>query len=118
MREREYISPDGQLRLLVIAADDDVTIGFADCPAHTHGSILAELFECDEAAAVERFISDILESNAVIAVWRVEGRMKDAWLPAHEGHRLRDVIANLQKYGEPSETVEFRLWNGESIEPD
>ena len=118
MEEQEHTSPDMQLRLLVTAPDGDVTIGFANCPTHTHGSILAELTQCDEATAVERFVSDIVESKAVIAVWRIEGRLRDVWLPEHEGHKLRDVVANLRIFGESGETVEFRLWNGKRIEPD
>ena len=118
MEEQEYISPDKQLRLLVTSPAGDVTIGVADCPAHTHGSILAELFLCNEAVAVERFISGIVESRAVIAIWRIGDRIRDVWLPEHEGHTLRTVVTDLHKHGEPDETVEFRLWDGTKIDPD
>jgi hypothetical protein len=118
MEKQEYISPDKQLRLLVTSSDGDVTIGFADCPAHTHASILSDLFECDEPEAVKRFVSDIVESRAVIAIWRIGDRIRDVWLPEHEGHTLRTVVANLRKHGEPDETVEFRLWDGTKIDLD
>jgi hypothetical protein len=118
MGEQEYISPDRQLRLLVTSPDGDVTIGFAGCPAHTHGSILADLFQCDEAEAVRRFVSDIVQSRVVIAIWRTGGQLKDIWLPEHEGQTLRDEIARLARHGEPRDTIEFRLWDGTKIAPD
>lgn len=113
----EYISPDGQLRLKVVAPKGDLTVGFAGCPSHTHGSILAELFGCAEEEAITRFVTDIVDGRQVIAVWRVSGRLTDVWLPMHEGRSLPDLLADLRRYGEPHETVEFRLWDGTKVEP-
>ncbi len=106
----------GNFALLVTVPDGDMTVGFDGCPAHTHGSILAELFGCDEETAVARFVAEIVESKQVIAIWRVAGRRTDAWLPRHEGRSLRDEIAGLLQYGETNETVEFRLWDGTTVE--
>lgn len=116
MDEQEHVSPDGQLRLLVIAPDGDITVGFEGCPAHTHGSILAGQYGCDEREAVEKFVSRIVTGKYVIAVCRFPDRVRDIWLPEHEGSDLHEVVADLARYGDPGETVEFRLWDGTKIE--
>lgn len=115
--DREIVSPDGQLRLLVISSDGDLTVGFAGCPAHTHGSILAAQFGTGEAEAVARFVAGIIEGQQVIAVWRARGRVRDVWVPEHEGRSLHDELADVAGYGEPGETVEFRLWDGTRVQP-
>ncbi len=43
-----YVSPDGLLISLVIRYPDDVALGFYGAPWHTHGDILALLFEASE----------------------------------------------------------------------
>jgi hypothetical protein len=116
MADREYLSPDGQLRLLVIAPDGDLTVGFDGFPSHTHGSILAEIFGCGQEEAITRFVTEIVEGKQIIALWRLSGQLRDVWLPLHEGLSLPDVIADLNRYGDPNETVEFRLWNGTKVE--
>jgi hypothetical protein len=112
VEDRKYVSPDGQLCLLVISPDGDLTIGFDGAPAHTHGSILAELSGLDEESAAEQFIAGIIESRKVIAIWRAAGEIREIWIPEHNYQSLQDVILNL----EPGETVEFRLWNGTKID--
>jgi hypothetical protein len=109
----EYVSPDEQLKILVTCPDGDWTIGFDGCPSHTHGSILAELSGLDEVTAVERYLADLIGNVCVIALSRVSGKLTDAWVtddPAEE-------ILGFQKYGQPNETIEFRLWNGNSVKP-
>jgi hypothetical protein len=115
MDDRRYHSPDGQLCLLVTTPDGDITIGFDGCPSHIHGDILAELYGCDEKTAVTRFVADIVENRQIIAIWRVSGRVRDIWVPEHNGNSLDKVVADLNHYGEANETVEFRLWNGKEV---
>jgi hypothetical protein len=109
----EYVSPDGQLKFLVTCSDGDWTIGFAGYPWHTHGSILAELSGLDEVTAVERFLADLVGNVSAIALRRVSGNLTYIWVtddPAEE-------ILGYKKYGEPHETIEFRLWDRTSVKP-
>ena len=109
----EYVSPDGKLKFLVTCPDGDWTLGFDGCPAHTHGSILADLSGLDEVTAVDRYVADLIGNVSVIALRRVSGVLSDAWItddPAGE-------VLSQQKYGNPDETVEFRLWNGSVVQP-
>jgi len=108
----EFVSPDGQLKLLVICPAGDWTIGFDGFPWHTHGSILAELAGLDEISAVERFVSDLTNNISVIALRRISGKLIDVWVsddPAEE-------IVNSKKHGPPDETFEFRRWNGTLVQ--
>lgn len=116
MDERELVSPDGQLRLLVVSPDGDITVGFADCPSHTHGDILASQYGVSEEPAVEKFVSDIIEGRHVIAVWRVDGRVRDIWVPEHEGLTLQQELADLALNCMQGETVEFRRWDGSKVQ--
>jgi hypothetical protein len=109
----EYVSPDGQLKFLVTCPDGDWTIGFDGYPWHTHGSILAAQSGEDEVAAVERFLSDLIGNVSVIALRRVSGDLTAVWVTDDPA---RDV-AGYEKYGEPNETIEFRLWNGNPVKP-
>lgn len=115
MNVQHYLSPDKQLRLLVTVLDGDITIGFDGCSAHTHGSILAEFYSCDEDTAARRFITGILEGSLVIAIKRMSGVMTDAWIPETNWQRIDDVRASFERHGEPGETVEFRLWDGAQV---
>jgi hypothetical protein len=116
MDEQAHLSRDGQLRLLVIVLDSDITIGFDRCPAHTHASILAEFYKCNEELAAHRFVTGILESTLVIAIQRVAGAITDAWVPETNWQTIEGEVADFFKYGKPDETIEFRLWNGTIIE--
>lgn len=109
----EYVSPDGKLKFLVTCPEGDWTLGFDGFPAHTHGSILAGLSGLDEVTAVDRYVADLIGNVSVIALRRVSGVLSDAWItddPAEE-------VLSQQKYGNPDETVEFRLWNGSVVQP-
>ncbi len=120
MDDREHRSPDGQLRLLAISPEGDLTIGFDGFEWHTHGSILAELSGLDEEEAAERFIADIVDGRRVIELTRVDGKLTDAVV--HEDSRsneqvMADSLEGLRRYGKANETIEFRFWDGRLIEP-
>jgi hypothetical protein len=109
----EYTSPDGQLKFLVTCLDGDWTIGFDGFPWHTHGSILAELSGLDEIAAVERYLADLIGNVSVIALTRTSGDLTAVWITDDPA----DAVEDCKKYGDSSETIEFRLWNGNPVRP-
>ena len=103
--QREYVSPDQVLRLLVVVGDDgDISVGFDGCDWHTHGDLLAALTRVSEPEAVERFVQDVLGNHAVIAVSRMEGEVRDIWVSA-------DPASELQ-YLARGESLELRYWDG------
>ncbi len=104
----EYISPDGQLRLLVICPDGDWTLGFDGFPWHTHGDLLAAVSGKDEEAAVDDFIADLIGGRSVIAIRRVAGAVEAIWVTDDPAE---DLSAS-QQYGPDDETIEFRHWDG------
>lgn len=104
----EYLSPDGKLKLLVTCKDGDWTLGFDGFQWHTHGDILASMSGKDEISAVERFVSDLTHNVSVIALARLAGELVDVWVtddPAED-------LSSCRKYGPPTETIEFRMWDG------
>jgi hypothetical protein len=108
MQPREYESPDGQLKFLVICPDGDLTMGFAGFPWHTHGSIVAGSSGLSEAEATDRLVADLVANVSIVAVQRIDGNMTDVWI-------TDDPAADLEsckRYGGPTETVEFRRWDG------
>lgn len=107
----EYISPDGQLRLLVICPDGDWTLGFDGFPRHTHGSILASLSGKDEEIAIEDFVADLTRGKSVIAMKRIGGAVVDAWVTDDPA----DDLSTSQKYSPGDETIEFRRWDGSAV---
>jgi hypothetical protein len=108
----EHVSPDGLLRLIVKQADGLVSIGFEGYPSHTHPEVLSAEYQFwqglrltpDQAAA--RFLAEILESRAVIAVARVDGQIRDVWVT----FRPNEVLTS--KYVPPNEEIELRFWDG------
>ncbi|MEJ0045417.1 MAG: hypothetical protein WDN04_04190 [Rhodospirillales bacterium] len=109
MLETEYVSPDGQLHLLVLAPEGDLTLGFSGFPWHTHGSILAALSGKTEVEAVRDFVKAVTENQRVIALMRQAGELRDIWISSSPE---KDV-----EYRSSDEIIEFRLWNGTSIHP-
>jgi hypothetical protein len=102
---REYVSPGGGLRFLVVTGDDgDIALGFDGFPWHTHADMLAAVTGLPESDAVEQFLRDLLGSRAVIAVLRVGGKIKDVWVTDDPGSESRDLSEG--------ESVELRLWDG------
>ncbi|UFZ02553.1 hypothetical protein LQG66_25140 [Bradyrhizobium ontarionense] len=112
MQPREYVSPDGLLKFLVICPDGDLTMGFDGCPWHTHGSTLADLSGLSETEATERLVTDLITSVSVITVQRIGGKITDAWISADPAGDL----AGYRQYGELTETIEFRRWDGTQVE--
>jgi len=102
---REYVSPDGSLRLLVVSEDEgEVTLGFAGFSWHIHADILATVTGGSEAGAGERFVQDLLGNQAVIAVSRIRGEVQDVW--------VSDRPASESRYLSEGESVELRYWDG------
>ena len=107
----EYVSPDGQLRLLVLCPDGDWTLGFDGFPWHTHGSILASLSGKDEEVAIGDFVADLTSGRSVIAMKLINGAVADVWVTDDPA----DDLAGSQKYGPDDETMEFRRWDGSAV---
>lgn len=105
-----YDSPDGILVLIVEEDQDDFTIGFLGYPWHTHGAVLVSeyMLRGDPAdspkAAAERFVTEIMKGNVVIAVASVGGKIQDIWPTYDPGGEL--------KYKPDQEQIEFRYWDG------
>jgi hypothetical protein len=109
----EHVSPDGQLKFIVICPDGDLTMGFDGFPWHTHGSIVAALSGDDEISATERYVADLVGSHSVIALRRTAGVLKDVWITDDPAGAVEDC----KRYGTSDETVEFRLWDGTAVLP-
>ena len=102
--EAEYTSPDGLLRFTIGRDGDDVSLGFAGMPWHTHADLLAGAFGVSEQAAVARFVEDLLSDRSVVAVSRVGGVIQDVWVTDDPSSELR--------YQPEGEEIEFRYWSG------
>jgi hypothetical protein len=100
----EHTSGDGQPKLIVCRYDDgDAAIGFAGFPWHTHADILAALSGLNEPDAIQRFIDDVLEERAIMAVSRVDGMAGDVC--------ITDDPAGALRYKSEDEAIEFRYWS-------
>ena len=111
MKTREsHTSADGTLTLVVIRQDGDITVGFDGLSWHTHGDVLVgdyQLrgdFDLSPEAATRRFVADVLDNRAILAVSRADGVLKDVW--------VTDSPADDAGHASPSEEIEFRYWNG------
>jgi len=101
----EYVSPDGRLRFLVVAhPDGDLTLGFDGFPWHTHADILASLSGMGTAEAIRRYVEDLLDDEAVVALWGVPGEVRDVWISEDPA---RDV-----GYPTEGEVINLRYWSG------
>jgi hypothetical protein len=101
----QYISEDGLLKFIVCADDDgDTALGFEGFAWHTHADILASLSGLSQPEAVRRFVNDILDDRAVIAVSRIGAAIHDVW--------VTEIPASELKYKPDDETIEFRYWSG------
>jgi hypothetical protein len=67
-KEERYVSPDGELVLVVVWEEADVTLGFEGSAWHTHGDILAASLGATVEQAVQRFVDDLLSDRSVIAI--------------------------------------------------
>src|ERR1700676_3711578 len=108
----EYVSPDGQLRFVVICTEGDWTMGFDGLPWHTHGSILAALSGQDEISAIERYVADLIGNISVIVLPRRSGVLTDVSITDAPA----DELSCYQRHGWPDETIEFRLWDGTAVQ--
>jgi hypothetical protein len=105
MTNGEYVSPDGLFRFLVQTADNGVVcLGFDGHLWHRHPCELTEGGKLSEQAAVERYVRDLLENRAVIAVTRAGGKVVDA--------RVTEDPASETLHLPPGMSVELRHWDG------
>ena len=109
MSTKTYTSPDGLLRLKVIADVSDVSVGFEGFSWHTHADILAAICKLPEADAVNQFVNAILHDKSVVAVSRRGAQITDIWISDDPGTELRRTL--------PGEVTELRYWNGTSWKP-
>jgi hypothetical protein len=100
----EHISPDGTFRFIIRRDDEDLSLGFSGYVWHTHADLLAEASGAPEPVAVARFVEDLINDRTVIAVSRVGGVIRDAWV-------TDDPISEL-RYKPEEEDIEFRYWSG------
>ena len=104
----EHRTPDGLLLFVVERADDgDLSLGFDGSSPHTHGDILAALSGLPIEAAVRQYIDALLSGQSVIAVSRVGGVVREAW--------VADPPYEADQYTPPEETIEFRRWDGSAV---
>src|SRR6266516_2081819 len=75
-----YISPDQGLTFLVVRERDDVSLGFAGYPWHTHADVLSGLSELSEEDAVSRYVDALLNNESVIAVLTLNNIVIDIWI--------------------------------------
>ena len=106
---REYVSPDNQLRFIVVHDEQDISLGFEGFPWHTHADLLASIFGISEELAVNRYVSDLLNDRCIIVVSWIGGRIHDIWITA-------DPTADL-RYKPKDEILEFRYWSGAQWKP-
>jgi hypothetical protein len=98
-------SQDGSLQLIVSKDDDgDVSLGFANGRWHTHADVLAATYRCSVQTAIRRFVSDVLENRAIIAVSWIEGTLDDIWITDDPGAELSRVTSG--------EELKLRYWDG------
>ena len=83
--------------------DGDVSLGFAGYSWHTHADILASLSGLPEDQAVGRFVKNLLDGKAIIAIYRVGGVIRDVSV-------ADEPVPD--KYQPDDETIEFRYWDG------
>jgi len=100
----EHISPDGTLRFIICREDNDVSLGFAGHPWHTHADLLVGTYGESEAIAIDHFVEDLLNDRSIIAVSRIGGVIQDVWITGEPLSELR--------YKAEDEDIEFRYWSG------
>jgi hypothetical protein len=98
-------SDDGLLKLTICRENDgDAAVGFEGFAWHTHVDMIAACSDLGEADAIRRFIDVVLGDRSVIAVCRVGGEVRDAW--------VSDDPASDLRFRSEDETIEFRCWSG------
>jgi hypothetical protein len=105
MTNATYTSPDGLLRFLVQTADDGVVcLGFDGYLWHRHPNELTTAGGLSEQEAVERYVRDLIENRAVIAVWWAGEKATAVWVTEDPGSETLFLP--------PGISVELRYWNG------
>lgn len=110
MDTERFVTPDGEIELVVVRESGDITLGFAGFPWHTHGDVLvgeyalAGLTIEGPEQAVERFLYDLTTNVAPISILRKCGSITDIWATVE--------YPEPDKYLAPDESVEIRYWNG------
>lgn len=112
MSDRRYVSPDGQLRFVVMECEEDglLLLGFDDYPWHTHDDLLVPEYGATRAAAAENFVNMLLGDALVIAIDKVAGAVQNIYVTDDPAEELR--------YAPEGATVEFRLWSGSPVTLD
>jgi hypothetical protein len=106
MTER-YSTPDATLTLLVQRDDDDITIGFDGYPWHTHADIIADLRrQSDPESALQTYLDDLFHDRLPIVLMKKAGVLTQPFIPDFPDQPIE------QKYFEPDESFEVRLWSG------
>src|SRR5207302_1007229 len=104
----EHHSPDRFLRLIVKRDDDgDIAIGFDGYAWHTHGDILAALSGLPEKEAIREFVDRITADEQILMIARVNGEIR--------GVRPTDDPEEELTCKLPEESLEFRLWSGQTV---
>jgi hypothetical protein len=100
----EHRTPDGLLTFKVGREQNgDVCFGFEDYGWHTHADTLSSLSGLPEDAAVRKFVDALINNRSIIAIARVENKIRDVWIADNS---IPD------QYKPENETIEFRFWNG------
>jgi len=109
MVDESHTSTDGALTLLVLRADGDITIGFQGYPWHTHGDVLAGVYEfmghgtMDPEGATTQFVYEILSNSRSIYLLRIDGKVAEAW--------PFDEMVDTPPQPKEGESIETRYWD-------
>jgi hypothetical protein len=107
--DTHYVSPDGLLTVIVRRYPDDVVLGFAGMPWHTHGDTLAELSGYSIDEAVSRFLKDLQQGHLVIAIASVNGVVRDIY--------IKDNPEQWDRFKPDDEVILLRYWDGTLYTP-
>ena len=106
----QHVSPDGLLTLNVQEEGDDVIVGFNAFAWSISIGFLASNWGVSRDAAVTRFLSELLDNRAIIAIASVGPAIRDVW--------VTDRPASDLKFRRHEETLTFRLWSGLALTAD
>ena len=104
-----HVSPDG---LLAISVSNDIDgerlVGFHGFDWKVTVSSLSDESALEQDAALERFISDILEDRFTIAVLKRHGELTDVW--------VTDDPESDRQFLQAGEELVFRSWSGKILD--
>jgi hypothetical protein len=103
------ISPDGLLTFVVYQDEGDIVLGFEGFEWHTHADLLASWMGIPQDEAVRRFVDDLTEGRATIAIHTVNGEMCDVCITDDPNSDLNNKSDD--------ESIAFRHWDGSSVLP-